>query len=105
MDHYDDAGIHLVVAAVVLNAITELPPNLICQVRIQRKDCVAQVISLQVHLMVRDPCNLYTKELFPQSHAGEQCTVSSRRSLSISLSQVHLIVGHWCRFNMYKKGI
>ena len=35
--------------------------------------------------MVRDPCNLYTKEPFPQSHAGEQYTVSSRRSLSLSL--------------------
>ena len=35
--------------------------------------------------MVRDPCNLYTKEPFPQSHAGEQYTVSSRRSLSRSL--------------------
>ena len=27
---------------------------------------------------------LYTKEPFPQSHAGEQYTVSSRRSLSLS---------------------
>ena len=35
--------------------------------------------------MVRDLCNLYTKEPFPQSHAGEQYTVSSRRSLSLSL--------------------
>ena len=35
-------------------------------------------------VMVRDPCNLYTKEPFPQSHAGEQYTVSSRRSLSLS---------------------
>ena len=35
--------------------------------------------------MVRDPCNLYTKEPFPQSHAGEQYTVSSRRSLSLSV--------------------
>ena len=34
--------------------------------------------------MVRDPCNFYTKEPFPQSHAGEQYTVSSRRSLSLS---------------------
>ena len=36
--------------------------------------------------MVRDPCNLYTKEPFPQSHAGEQYTVSSLRSLSLSLT-------------------
>ena len=35
-------------------------------------------------IMVRDPCNLHTKEPFPQSHAGEQYTVSSRRSLSLS---------------------
>ena len=38
--------------------------------------------------MVRDPCNLYTKEPFPQSHAGEQYTVSSRRSLSLSLQSI-----------------
>ena len=42
---------------------------------------------LSMEEMVRDPCNLYTKEPFPQSHAGEQYTVSSRRSLSLSLSQ------------------
>ena len=40
--------------------------------------------------MVRDPCNPYTKEPFPQSHAGEQYTVSSRRSLSLSGSSVHV---------------
>ena len=32
---------------------------------------------------VRAPCNLYTKEPFPQSHAGEQYPVSVRRSLSL----------------------
>ena len=34
--------------------------------------------------MVRDPCIFYTKEPFPQPHAGEQYTVSSRISLSLT---------------------
>ena len=41
--------------------------------------------------------DLYTKEPFPQTHAGEQYTVFSRRYLSLSLSlslpkgwQIHL---------------
>ena len=34
---------------------------------------------------VRAPCNLYNKEPFPQSHAGEQYMVPLCRSLSLSL--------------------
>ena len=33
---------------------------------------------------IRALCNLYTKEPFPQSHAGEQYTVSVLGSLSLS---------------------
>ena len=46
-------------------------------------------------LRVRDLCNVYTKEPFPQSQTGEQYTVSVRRSLPVSDSSTkastHLI--------------
>ena len=35
---------------------------------------------------VRDPCNPYTKEPFPQPHAGEHYTFSLDSSLSLSLT-------------------
>ena len=51
--------------------------------------------------MVRDPCNLYTKEPFPQSHAGEQYTVSSSRSLSLSLNSGISAFVSTVKTNMY----
>ena len=40
-------------------------------------------VEVRKEVMVRDPCNLYTKEPFPQSHAGEEYMVSSCRSLTL----------------------
>ena len=42
--------------------------------------------AARARVMVRDPCTVYTKEPFPYSQAGEQHTVSLRRSLFLSLS-------------------
>ena len=55
-----------------------------------------------LHAEVRAPCNHYTKQPFPESHAGEQYTVFSCRSLCLSLSLSFsqgftgrlLVVGH-----------
>ena len=41
------------------------------------------------------PCNLYTREPSPQSHAGEQYAVSVRRSLPLSLRVGLKMRGNW----------